>query len=152
MAVLLAVDPGVKKAGYAVFEDGVLVEAGTVTATHATATADSIFQRTKNFGVSQVVIEKMRKYNQRSATHHDLDRVEAMARSLTACFRNRKVPVTRVYPAEWKGQATKTVTRRRTEKALSWGEIAAMLDNGHDTWDAVGIGLVATKRLKRGLV
>lgn len=148
--ITLAVDPGVKKAGYAIFEDGELTEAGTVRGRTAFDTAAEIARRAGSPDV--VYIEKMKKYAGRGSTHKDLTRVETMAKALTQTLRNRGAKVKRVYPGDWKGQLPKDVCERRLWAELTEHERDMFLDEGHDAIDAAAIGVVTTGRLKRGLV
>lgn len=155
MVVVLAVDPGVKKAGWALFVNGVLRAGGTAIGRDAFSTSSEIVDVIEALHVlpDRVVIEKMRKYTGRGETHKDLDRVEVMAKALGKAARTMwNAPTKRVYPSDWKGNVPKDVCQRRVERTLTHNELDSMHDFGHDAMDAVGVGLVAVGRLKRGLV
>lgn len=56
----------------------------------------------------------------------------------------------RYRPSAWKGNVPKAAHHRRIKRALTAEELYALRDLGHDTWDAVGIGLFHLGRTKRG--
>ena len=62
--------------------------------------------------------------------------------------------LTLVEPAEWKAQVPKDVTRRRIEGFLTDAEKAVIKKGGemHNVYDAIGIGLFALGRAKKGMV
>jgi hypothetical protein len=146
---VVAIDPGRVKAAAAVFEDGVLVWAGTVRCRTPAATARRLFEK----GPADVwVIEKMRYYSNKRSKHDSLDSVEATVDMVVAKVREAKGTVKRVYPSDWKRQTPKKVCEGRCKTVLSDTELAAMADTGHDTWDAIGIGLVHIGRARPGMV
>lgn len=59
-----------------------------------------------------------------------------------------------VAPAEWKAQVPKEITRERIKAILTPQEISRIRKGGemHNVWDAIGIGLFACGRAKRGMV
>lgn len=59
-----------------------------------------------------------------------------------------------VEPAEWKAQVPKDITRRRIEGLLTDAEKACIKKGGemHNVYDAIGIGLFALGRAKKGMV
>ena len=59
-----------------------------------------------------------------------------------------------VEPAEWKAQVPKEITRERIKAILTPQEIGRIRKGGemHNVWDAIGIGLFACGRAKRGMV
>lgn len=58
-----------------------------------------------------------------------------------------------VEPAEWKAQVPKEITRERIKAILTPQEISRIRKGGemHNVWDAIGIGLFASGRAKRGM-
>jgi len=62
--------------------------------------------------------------------------------------------LTLVEPAEWKAQVPKDITRRRIEGFLTDAEKAVIKKGGemHNVYDAIGIGLFALGRAKKGMV
>ncbi len=59
-----------------------------------------------------------------------------------------------VEPAEWKAQVPKEITRERIKAILTPQEVSRIRKGGemHNVWDAIGIGLFACGRAKRGMV
>ena len=59
-----------------------------------------------------------------------------------------------VEPAEWKAQVPKDITRKRIEGLLKPGENLGIKKGGemHNVYDAIGIGLFALGRAKKGMV
>jgi hypothetical protein len=68
------------------------------------------------------------------------------------------VDVEFVSPKEWKGATRKPkpgveyVIRRRCRKVLTPAELALVKTDDHDTWDAIGMGLVLLGRAGVGVV
>ena len=62
--------------------------------------------------------------------------------------------LTLVEPAEWKAQVPKDITRERIEKLLMGKELNVIKKGGemHNVYDAIGIGLFALGRAKKGMV
>lgn len=62
--------------------------------------------------------------------------------------------LTLVEPAEWKAQVPKDICRRRIEGLLTDAEKAVIKKGGemHNVYDAIGIGLFALGRAKKGMV
>lgn len=62
--------------------------------------------------------------------------------------------LTVVEPAEWKAQVPKDITRKRIEGLLSHSEPLSIKKGGemHNVYDAIGIGLFAIGRAKKGMV
>lgn len=59
-----------------------------------------------------------------------------------------------VEPAEWKAQVPKDITRKRIEGILTTSEKVNIKKGGemHNVYDAIGIGLFALGRAKKGMV
>lgn len=151
---LLAIDPGVRKLGAAVFSpDGELlacrtIESGSVfgLVRELRALVEAVVPR---WGVLDTVVERMVKYKSAPAMHADLDRVEATTKAIADLWPWRRPK--RVTPEKWKAQVPKPVFRRRILGTLSLEEATLLPpEEEHDPWDAVGIGLVTLGRLKRG--
>ena len=53
-------------------------------------------------------------------------------------------------PGQWKGNVPKKPHHKRILRVLDDEELGNMADSNHDTLDAVGIGLFALGRTKRG--
>lgn len=94
------------------------------------------------------VVEWPQKYEHLRARHENLEELHAVGYAL-----KRRVPVVAEYrPAEWKGNVPKAAHHKRLQRELA--PMDATLpppgDDTHDMWDAVGIGLYATGRTRRG--
>lgn len=62
--------------------------------------------------------------------------------------------LTLVEPAEWKAQVPKDITKKRIEELLAPSEKVNIKKGGemHNVYDAIGIGLFALGRAKKGMV
>lgn len=62
--------------------------------------------------------------------------------------------LTLIEPAEWKAQVPKDITKSRIANILTLGELSVVKKGGemHNVWDAIGIGLFALGRAKKGMV
>ena len=145
---VLAVDPGVRKAGVSLWSVGadgpVLLRSATLHAREGKL-ADAVWRWVGSTPVGLVVVEAMVKYRLQRSKHRDLDRVRLMATKVAREAQRRGAAVRSVTAAEWKGQTPKTVTRARL-KAIGLATEA----QGHDEVDAIGIGAVLTGALGRG--
>ena len=161
MLVVVAVDPGVRKGGLAIYIDGLLVRAETIQASTPSAWAvknvDSVAKVLRGIEDANVewVVEKMVKRAGKDAKFRDLERVERAVEALrdlvrkTSSVRGR---FTRLKPESWKAMTPKPVCHARAKRLLSDTECLSIVDNGHDALDAIGIGLFYTGRAKRGMV
>jgi len=144
---LLAMDPGAKKVGIAIFQDALLIDAGTVTAGSDAATERAVRTWLKARGYSwgsftTTVCERMHLRPGKTKYDADLKRVERT---------RRRFKWTRTYnPTQWKGSLNKTVHHRRCRDVLTPAERLLWDTLSHDARDAVGIGLFDLKRIKRG--
>ena len=165
MSRLLAIDPGLRNMGVAVFEDGTLVFADNIKGSPATELSDAIYDMAKAVisleelkGVTEVVSELPQIYRVSKGDPNDLINI-----CLPACIviGHTKLKPTLVYPRQWKGQLPANVCAGRiltklTEKereAIDWLEsfentLKKCVKEGreiggvkHNAIDAVGIGL-----------
>lgn len=167
--MLLAIDPGLRHCGYAVFNGGQLVAAGLVRnsnksdrgpaawldmAAAVRVTAQSLPQM-----VGQLVLEGQQIYQvsklagKMGADANDLLELSGVCGALAASF--DAVEVRRVMPSEWKGTTDKTICQLRVSKRLSDSEAMAICWPGktgkdsslaHNVYDAIAIGLWAVGR------
>ncbi len=159
---LVAVDAGKTKAGLAVFEVGPITPFGLllgactvrIQGQHDSAERmrDALLAAAVRIGAAYsiaLVVEKPRKYTARRRAHADLDRlldlVQALRDARPATFRA-------LAPSAWKGQVPKDVHGPRILRALAPAERCLVPANEHDAVDAVGIGLYALGRSRRGAV
>lgn len=115
-----------------------------------------------------LVCEWPQKYAKARKFHKDLDSLHAVGhaivRSLSSAWSETYTP------SEWKGNVPKKAHRKRLDRELSLAERCALqkhvADNrdtsleeaaiylsseeSHDLWDAIGIGLFATARTRKG--
>lgn len=143
MGRLIAIDPG-RDAGYAIFDDssGELASCGLV----------ANLYRSGAVLTGRVVIELPQVYTQahskKRVDPNDLIRLAFEAGRLAGQVAG-PMEITTVLPAEWKGQAPKTIVHGRIAKILSDEENRRLhrgLDSvagalKHNALDAVGIGL-----------
>lgn len=163
--LLVALDPGKRKAGLAVCYNGVLLHAGTVTTrdpwslppalwndVKASLRGESMIAPSLQRGLRlHIVQEDPQDYPGKPRRAEDLD-------SLRACndrfwqlaqdvFPDAIVRVHRYTPRAWKGGLPKEVHHRRIERALAVGE---PWPEGYDARDAVGLALFHLGRITRG--
>jgi hypothetical protein len=158
---LVALDLGVHAVGLAIFRDGVLVHADTVTATRPRPPARAqreaeaiqlawIVAATVGPGKQHALaleIPVERTGGKRRARTADLISLGIVGGACLAALRPlRVVPVS---PAGWKGTVPK-----ETHQPLIWAALtpaeAATVRGDHNAVDAVGVGLWALGRLKGG--
>lgn len=169
MNILLAVDPGTRGCGVALFRNDVLFACAYVK--NPERAGSDFFEvmalahevrrwsadhtpTTTEFGFpGRLVLEWPRVYtaSKSKGDNNDLMPLVAVDAAVVALL---GAPARRVYPHEWKGTLTKEQTRARIESRLSPGERVAY-DEGvrvarslaHNMIDAVGIGLHALGRM-----
>lgn len=126
---LIAIDPGART-GYALFEDAVLVRAGTVRG-HELFTLPE---------ADEAVVE-MPTARRRHPRPDDILKLAALAGQCVARYRT----CTTVSPQRWKGQLPKAVCQKRVFSRLTKKEITlaswGLVKLDHNAWDAIGIGL-----------
>ncbi len=172
---LIAIDPGVHNMAIAVFGDnGVLLEAWNET------DARSAFEGLLNETLERWGSPSVRLIN-RLQSHVRLERncivgerqvVYPGAKGLKtnpndlldlamcagafygALCVDMHASLTLVAPAEWKAQVPKNITWKRIEALLKPGESLGIKKGGemHNVYDAIGIGLFALGRAKKGMV
>tara|TARA_R110002020_G_scaffold21537_6_gene73088 strand:+ start:3126 stop:3671 length:546 start_codon:yes stop_codon:yes gene_type:complete len=156
---LVAVDLGKTKLGVAVFDvdsrgQARLYWAGTLTATKRAAPEEvaSLVTSSVDFLVARSLTSKVpvlwvcewpQKYDTKRKYHEDLEALHAVGRVLPPWSEKYR-------PREWKAQVPKKPHHRRIRRELLQVEKEAMQDRNHDTLDAIGIGLFATARHRRG--
>lgn len=161
MKAVISVDPGVRKGGCCVSIDGVVVRAGTVVGYSPQDWAESVllfaYDALASRPVDQVewVVERMVLRDSQDVKYKDLKAVEDSVDRLTDGIRRSsrlRGRVHRITPETWKRQVPKEICQRRIQRELKPGERAALRDEGHDQYDATGINLFHTGRLKAGMV
>jgi hypothetical protein len=161
--MLVSVDPGVKEAGVAVFEDQELVAAWLERGEDWLETAQNVYRQIDLRYPSEVargiawVIEIPQVYTQNKlkGDPNDLIQLALVAGALgslthTDDLRNRFITY---LPRQWKGQTPKKTMNKRVQGRLSREELervelprAESLQ--HNVWDAIGIGMYQIRRRK----
>lgn len=146
-----AVDPGKKKSSVAAFREGELVGVYMVPAWSLKMQADQL---------GTVVVEMPRAYPGSPVRVNDLIDLAAAGMAVASKLSAPGANVRQIYPAEWKAQVPKKICQKRIDRVLSIEERARMVSCmiavkpslRHNLWDAIGIGLFALGRVKRGCV
>jgi hypothetical protein len=159
--MLISLDPGVRMAGVAVFEDDELSSAWLATGSSCETTAFSAFCEIEQryprevWESAHLAIEIPRVYTQNKliGDPNDLVAVAFMA-GLFAGFMGHSVLVCTYYPHQWKGQVPKSIMTMRIEDSLSDDEhkrveLPKAKSYRHNVWDAVGIGLYHLRRKRK---
>lgn len=171
---LIAIDPGVHSMAIAVFGDGgVLLDAWNEAAPmYSTDAFSELLQgwgspsvRLINRLQSHVRLERNRVVGERQVVYPGakglktnpndlLDLAMCAGAFYGALCVDMVATLTVVEPAEWKAQVPKDITRKRIEGLLSHSEPLNIKKGGemHNVYDAIGIGLFALGRAKKGMV
>jgi hypothetical protein len=162
--MLVAVDPGVKCAGVAVFEDGELSSAWLSRGESWLTTAKTVWNdMERNYpleilGGIALAVEVMQVYTQNKlkGDPNDLIDVTLMAGALAGIILCAvpTAPITTYRPRQWKGQVPKGVMTVRIQSKLSQDELARIelphaKELQHNVWDATGIGLHHLRKERR---
>jgi Holliday junction resolvasome RuvABC endonuclease subunit len=152
----IAIDPGTKHCGWALFVDGRFDLCGLVRSSKQEL-PDRVRQMAREMPMvfaDHVVIERPEVYRSRflKGDPNDLISVAIVVGALVQAAKGT-AEVDLPKPKEWKGQAPKEVTDRRIRKALSVAEFSKMqgllrgvpLSLQHNVIDAVALGLWATQ-------
>ncbi len=143
-----AVDPGKRHNAYAVAENGALCLCGL----WQDESARELFYKTNALQLDRLVIEKPRVYaGKAKGDNNDLIEVSIRAGAIGAGCEMTLF----VVPSRWKGQKSKTVTRKQAKAELSVAELAIVerklsslpSKRHNDVWDAIGILLWGLGRL-----
>lgn len=151
--LLASIDPGLRKCGVAVWEDGKLVRAELVRGiknVEGPWTWRSMAEAVRKYAghVDSVAIELPQVYRPQKIPSADLIQltavVGAICQELYAGF------CVAYLPREWKGSVPKEITELRAKSRLSATELASIrlpcASDANNVWDAIGIGLFHLKR------
>jgi len=152
----VAIDPGVRGCGVAVFHDGEFVHAqytgcfgGQVhpllePGARLLSEVSGIF----DLGVSELVIEKPKVYDTRhqKGDQRDLVNLAIVVGGIMEAASPFVGSILLVEPWQWKGQTPKEISNERTKAALTKAELEGVSlpkakSLHHNVWDAIGIGL-----------
>ncbi len=147
MKTLLAIDPGVRRSGWARYESGFLTACG-----HDDNNLIPFYDRKSAIGSLNFVIEMPQVYGGRSAKGdtNDLLELAYQVGRFVEMADGLSMGIKRVRPAEWKGQTPKEVTTRRARLILTADEMRIIpklaKSRAHNMWDAIAMGLWAVGR------
>jgi len=154
---LLAVDPGLRTTGYALFNAGELVQCGLWEIEKKKSLEECVWtiaKKSKVFSkhVDKLIIEIPQIYRQRywMGDPNDLITVAIIVGTVCGCLRIKDVVFTT--PSNWKGQVPKNIHNKRVLGKLTKQEVRVL--NGctvkasllHNTLDAIGVGLWYLRR------
>lgn len=173
--MIVAVDPGIRGCGVAIFESDKLVRAAYVPnlveegnqANEAASMAAAVWHWVKShydpawFSVDELALEWPKIYAtriRRGETKEDPNDMVALAgvqSSIATLFEDAE-PYS-YYPSDWKGQMKKEPCHRRIQERLErvgdFAPLAKASDEAgslaHNIWDAVGIGLFHVRRFDK---
>ena len=173
---LIAIDPGVHNMAIAVFGDnGVLLEAWNETDTRSSVEVLPFSKTLERWGSPSVrLINRLQSHIRLERNHivgerqvvypgakglktnpNDLlDLAMCAGAFYGALCVDMHASLMLVEPAEWKAQVPKDITKKRIEALLSHSEPLSIKKGGemHNIYDAIGIGLFALGRAKKGMV
>lgn len=161
--MLLSIDPGVRNAGVALWSAGpagsfYLLESATLIEASGDrwlSLAHDIADWASNYALDQVIVEKPQVYVQAKlkGDPNDLVTLALAVGAIAMALVNTQTgfDLRCVYPREWKGQTPKVISVERSKMALTSTEhmrvrLPKQKSLHHNVWDAVGIGLWATRR------
>lgn len=154
---LLAVDPGIRGCGVAVFDGATLVWAGYVP--NPLTTGDGL-EEVRRVGYAvlaaaylrgsppwRVVVERPQVYFGTKSNPNHLLNLTAIAGVIVGRGQGLE-SVDWVLPRVWKGNVSKEETETLVQQVLGPNELARVTRvESHDAWDAIGIGLYDLGRL-----
>lgn len=158
---LVAVDPGLRECGVAVFENGKLVFAKLVTAPHrregATQWSDMALEVKSevDLPVDRMAVEQMEVRKTKTSAWKDIMQLAHVAGGIFALFALKSTEVISVKPSRWTQGRPKQANHVRIRSRLNRGETRALTEgleetpsaNHKELLDAVGIGLYVLRRL-----
>ncbi len=150
MQMLYSIDPGKHRTAVAAFRDSELVGVYFTTGKDVNVEAEHL---------GQAVMELPRVYPGSPVRQNDLIDLTAEGMSVAAKLSAPKTAVKRVEPSQWKGQAPKEVIKERIMRRLTLDEMYRLCvclepvnkSLQHNLFDAIGIGLYALKRARKGM-
>lgn len=157
MSLIVAVDPGLRGSGLAIFDAGELVLGCYVVNPERVARGPRAWTAMAGALLDQYplccdhFVVEMPQFDGRTwNSGSDIFEVVGVVGVVLASFAGRTETAMSVTPGEWAGLVPKTVRHWRMRQQLSPSEIADIEDAGaltHNTYDAVALGLWAAKRL-----
>jgi hypothetical protein len=161
LSTVLAIDPGLRGCGLAVYVSGRLVEARYVKSSEKSARgAEAWCAMAQAVGdvappqVDTLVVECPQVYRGplQKGDPSDLIELAGVDGAIVGKFILRAQDFVSYLPRDWKGQVPKDIHHARVEAALSKEEKACMslpaASLAHNVWDAVALGLFHVKKVK----
>jgi hypothetical protein len=159
MGKLIAIDPGVKMCGFAVFADDELVDAGIVRPSKRNRKSlfDSAYSMANLLrdkavlSFADLVVERMRIYNKLAQEGDPNDLLDVayvtgiIVGRLACYFRTLRTPTAH----EWKGNIPKPIHHERIKRDCPQAEPLAQKTAKtyrHNVYDAIGLGLWAIEK------
>ncbi len=147
---MYAVDPGKKSSAVACFKDGEFIGVWF---------ADPAGMDIKPGHVGEVAMEMPRAYPGSPVRENDLLDLAAAGMAVASKLGKPLTRIQLIFPADWKGTVPKPICQKRIERKLTQGELIRLgqclapvkASIRHNLYDAVGIGLYALKRAKKGI-
>lgn len=145
-----AVDPGKKRSAVAAFRANEFVGVWFA--------SDGSMEMKEN-QVGSVAMEMPQSYPSSAVPPQDLLDLAAAGMAVSARLAKPLSNIRLIKPSEWKGQVPKNITQKRIERFLTMSERICLErclqlvtpSLRHNLYDAVGLGLFALKRVKRGI-
>lgn len=163
--MFLAVDPGLRKVGLALFEtDGTLRRCGLATGVLGIVqdqgpevwrdTVEAVVAWVGDAPLIKIVSEYPKVYNVRNTDPHHLLLLASVVGGIALAFPD--VPMQTVLPSQWKQQRSKDATTSQARRVMSLEELEVVRKGltlvstscHHDVWDAVALGLVRLNRMR----
>jgi hypothetical protein len=148
---IVAIDPGTKVFGVAVFYDGILERAFLAETNEIRAAVKRVSGDHAMFGIDIVVVEKMQVYRGKTVAA-DIINVATVAGVIAGAIHYAYGAQMIFYePRAWKGAIDKATCHDRARAALTPAEIARIelpraKKTQLDVWDAVSLGLAHLKK------
>lgn len=147
---IIAVDPGTEQAGFALFENGKLIQAELIKEKGSLKEhrAWRVSCRIGELLVpgATLVIEHPQVYARSPSDPDDLLALALVVGGVLALHKGGEI----VRPREWKGQVPKNLMTARILRQLDADEraLCKQINDNHNVLDAVGIGIWKLKRFK----
>ncbi len=157
--ILLALDPGLRRCGWAVFHDGLYHQAGLSRGEMKTSVKDvpawiAVIEAIPDPWPDELICEYPQVYTSRMDAANDLLQLASVLG--VAAHKWKDVKNTMVRPRQWKGQRPKAATEHQAKLVLDVyekGNVERDLSLvspslRHNVWDAICIGLVHLRRMR----
>lgn len=171
----VAIDPGNRSCGVALFQNGELIFADFAEAKHAEVEADQFFHTSdavwkslrrglsennldeKSLNACDLVFEYPQQYMVSPAPRESVQRLVGVIGAISSRFQAEtgglSIRVSSYKPSQWKGQVPKDIMGERIKQRLNDKEQSKIPSLSrtkvHNVLDSIGVGLFHLKRLRR---